>query len=345
MLRYLARRGPSVAMNAFKQPLRNFARPGYLKGGSNPVVKPSKEVANSNGIPSGRYSNELNPNYMQAVQDKRNRRYRIAGVITVGLVTFYVYNLGTVPISGRTRFMIIGPEQEQQMSVQAYDAMLHQFKGHIFPKNHPYTRLVREVGERIARAAGMNDLDWEFFVVDSPQMNAFVMPGGKVFVFSGILPLMGNKEGVATVLGHEVAHCFARHTGERMSLAFLFTILQGILLFTFGVDLNVSQYLIELFMNLPFSRKHETEADYIGLMLTAAAGYNPRAALEFWQRMERVQGDEGANFLSTHPSHQSRIKKINEWIPLALTIYHRVVHQASSLPIESIARELNTRKI
>jgi predicted Zn-dependent protease len=226
------------------------------------------------------------------------------------------------------------------MSLQEYDKVLKNSK---LSSNRQQVEMVRRVGFRIATAAeaflkeaGMQseikNLNWEFNLIEDDKLaNAWVMPGGKAAVYTGILKYTQNETGLAVVLGHEVAHAIARHGNERMS--------QGLLAQMGGVALSValsqnSAATQNLFMQaygagatvgllLPYSRLHENEADRIGLTLMARAGYDPREAVPFWQRMNKQGGRRPAEFLSTHPAPESRIANIKKYIPEAMPYYRK----------------------
>ncbi|KAL2255052.1 hypothetical protein VTK26DRAFT_4239 [Humicola hyalothermophila] len=197
----------------------------------------------------------------------------------------------------------------------------------ILPAWDPRTARVRRVLERLLPFSGMSDKDgWEVFVVDDPgTANAFVLPGGKVFVFSGILPLARNDSGLATVLGHEIAHNLADHVAERLSqdigasiVLYSLVILGGV----FGLGPLIMHMfgprLMDVAFGYPMSRLQESEADYIGLMMMAEACYDPNEAVHFWARMERAAGQGVPEWMSTHPTNINRIKKIQEWLPEAM---------------------------
>ncbi len=206
--------------------------------------------------------------------------------------------------------------------------------------NHPEAvRIVRKVGERIAQAANKPEYRWEFRVINDPEMvNAFAVPGGKVAVYTGIFPVARDEAGLAVILGHEVAHALARHAGERVSQSQLVGAGLAIAGAT-GVNPQLLQLLglgAAVGVILPFSRSQESEADRIGLILMAKAGYDPRVALEVWERMEKKEGSRGAppEFLSTHPGYETRTQQLRAYIPEALKFYspgERVVERLPSL--------------
>jgi predicted Zn-dependent protease len=237
----------------------------------------------------------------------------------------YVYNLEEVPITRRRRFNIISPEAEQQMmgGTEAYEMILKEFRGKILPAEHPHTRLVTKVVERLLPATGgLAGGEWRVHVVDDPnQKNAFVMPGGKVFVFTGILPICQDEAGLAAVLGHEIAHNVAHHAAERLSRSSITMIIALGFSLLFDVGGQLSNSITDLFLTLPNSRTQEAEADHIGLMIMAESCYNPSSALDFWARMKTAEQVEVPQFISTHPSHGDRAKHIKEWLPEAQRKY------------------------
>ncbi|KAI8811160.1 peptidase family M48-domain-containing protein [Cladochytrium replicatum] len=241
--------------------------------------------------------------------------------ISGALGVYYFRHIEEVPISGRRRFIDVSPNVEQILARTAYSQIMQEFRGKILPPNHPYSRFVGRVAERIIRVAGMDDLKWEVHVIDSPQRNAFVLPGGKIFVFVGILPIVQNEDGMAAVLGHEVAHQVARHSAEKLSYTKGLLMLQFLLSLIIDPRIVFDQTISEYGILRPFSRIAETEADYIGLKLMATACFDPRAALTMWERMKLVDGDRVApEYMSTHPGHDTRIKKIEQWLPEAIQI-------------------------
>ncbi|KAI8328292.1 peptidase M48 [Blakeslea trispora] len=195
------------------------------------------------------------------------------------------------------------------MAIQAYHEVMAQYGNRILPANHPYSKLVRRVAQRLVRVSGMDDMKWEFYVVNSPERNAFVLPGGKVFVFTGILPVVQNEDGMAAVLGHEISHQLARHSAEKFSFAKILFVLQFSLAL-FGVDPSFvfNRFSYNFLMMKPFSRKCETEADDIGLQLMALACFDPQEAIEVWKRMDALGEHDVPQFASTHPSHKNRIE-------------------------------------
>ncbi|KAK0643106.1 peptidase family M48-domain-containing protein [Cercophora newfieldiana] len=254
--------------------------------------------------------------------------YLIVGIAVSGAFLFYFSNLETVPVTGRTRFNVYGPDTVREAGEMQYRALLYELEkqgARILPDWDWRALRVKRVMRKLIPFSGMAGEDWEIFVIEDPHtQNAFVLPGGKVFVFSGILPMARTDSALAAVLGHEIAHNVADHVGERMSAAIgtniiLYSSMALVGFLGFGPLLMHwagSQFLDIAFGN-PMSRLQESEADYIGLMMMAEACYDPADAVEFWERMERAKGQEVPEWLSTHPSNMSRIKKIQEWLPKA----------------------------
>ncbi|CBX97487.1 hypothetical protein LEMA_P106180.1 [Plenodomus lingam JN3] len=246
--------------------------------------------------------------------------YRDVGLITAGTAGVYVYNLEEVPVSGRRRFNMISPMMEEMLGKSTVEQVRQQYRGRILPDSDPRVRLVKRVLARLlpyAEGEGLKNLDWEVAVIDSPEQNAFVAPGGKVFVFTGILPMCRDEDGIAAVLGHEIAHVVAHHTAERISQAPL-VLLAVLFLSLFDISFYTGKIVIDLFLSMPASRKHEGEADYIGLMMMAQGCFRPEAAMQFWARMEKLGQHGPPQILSTHPSHHNREAKIREWLPKAM---------------------------
>ncbi|EXJ89158.1 hypothetical protein A1O3_02222 [Capronia epimyces CBS 606.96] len=243
--------------------------------------------------------------------------------VGAGGTLFYVYNLEEVPITHRRRFNILSPETEKQLSEGAYQSTLQEYNGRILSSNHPLTKQVARVVERILPATGgLAGDDWRVHVIDDPQMkNAFVIPGGKVFVFTGILPICKTEAGLATVLGHEIAHNVAHHMAERLSRSSLTLLASLLFALLFQVDTRISNSAVDLLLELPNSRTQETEADHIGLLLMAEACYDPREAVAFWERMKASERYAPPQLLSTHPSSYNRVDHIEKWLPDAQTIY------------------------
>lgn len=240
--------------------------------------------------------------------------YTVVLVAVSGALIFYFSHLETVPVSGRTRFNVYSPESVRKAGEMEYKRLLWELEGkgvRVLPARDPRSVRVRRVMERLIPFSGMaSEEGWEVFVVDDPHTaNAFVLPGGKVFVFSGILGLARNDSGLATVLGHEIAHNLADHHGERLSqdvgasiVLYSLVILGG----AFGLGPLIMHFFGSRFLDVafgfPMSRLQESEADYIGLMMMAEACYDPQEAVGFWARMEKAAGQEVPEWMSTHPT-------------------------------------------
>ena len=246
----------------------------------------------------------------------------------------------TVPYTRRSQLILVSSEEESKLGAQAFQEVL----GKSRVDDRPVVRRpVEDVGQRIARAANRPDYRWQFAVIDDPkQQNAFALPGGKVAVYTGLFPVAETANGLAVVLGHEIAHVLARHGAERMSQAMAAqaggTFLGAILGSGPGTNALLAAYGLgaQVGVLLPYSRTQESEADHIGLLLMAQAGYDPHGALAFWQRMERAGGANPPEFLSTHPSHGMREQQIQAWLPEALR-YFEAAGRASDQPLPAIA--------
>jgi predicted Zn-dependent protease len=232
----------------------------------------------------------------------------------------------TVPYTGRHQIMLLPESSEVQMGLQSYQEVLKKSK--VVSQGESSERVTR-VGRRIATATGKTDYEWEFHLIEDKQVNAFCLPGGKVAVYTGILPVTQDDAGLAAVLGHEVSHAIARHGAERVS--------QGLLVQT-GLaatqaalsrnDPTTVQAVTALLgagasvgVMLPWGRAQESEADHMGLIYMAKAGYNPSAARDLWVRMAKMGGSRQPEFLSTHPAPATRIAQIEAWLPEALKYY------------------------
>jgi len=251
--------------------------------------------------------------------------------LALGLVAFALVFAGcsTVPVTGRSQLNLMSSGEEMKLGLTSFE----QIKKETKISNDPAANaLVQSVGKRIAAVAGadMPNAQWEFVVFDSKEANAFCLPGGKVGIYTGILPVTKDEAGLATVIGHEVAHATARHGAERMSEAMVIQTGGSLL----GVGMDVAKtdprwqaataaaygLTTQLGRELPHSRAQESEADQIGLIYMARAGYNPAAAVDFWRRFaafNQQSGDTTPVFLRTHPTDDARIRKLQEWLPRA----------------------------
>lgn len=238
----------------------------------------------------------------------------------------------TAPYTGRSQLMLVSEGDEIGAGEQAYR---HILRDSVLSDNSEALRLVRKVGERIARAANKAEYKWDFRVINDPEnVNAFCAPGGKVAVYTGIFPIAQDEAGLAVILGHEVAHALLRHSGERMSQSEILGAGLGIAGAT-GLNPQLLQALglgASVGLVLPFSRSQESEADHVGLILMAKAGYDPRASLGVWERMERKEKGAPPEFLSTHPGSETRIQQLRAWIPEALQYYQPTDRFVELLP-------------
>ena len=230
----------------------------------------------------------------------------------------------TVPITGRSQLQLVSGDHEVQMGAEAYKEILAKAKISTDPAANA---LVTRVGTRIAAATGRSDLPWEFKVIDDPQtVNAFALPGGKVAVYTGILPITRDEAGLAVVLGHEVSHVMARHSAERISEQLGAELVAKGIGAAIGLDPQITQAGAGLLVNtlfLPWGRKQESEADHLGLIYMAKAGYDPHAARDLWIRMAEASKGRARppEFLSTHPSEETRVRQIEGWLPEAMRSY------------------------
>lgn len=232
----------------------------------------------------------------------------------------------TVPVTGRKGLMLVSVEQERRLGVEAYAQALQEGRP---SKDAKAVARVREIGRRLAEAANRPDFDWEFNLLESDQINAWCLPGGKVAVYTGLLPVAKDDAGLAVVMGHEIAHALARHGAERMSQGMIAQMGGNLLAVAMSQQPEATRALysraygagVSVGALLPFSRAHESEADRIGLTLMAEAGYDPEAAVSFWERMAAATGGAGGKglekFLATHPSNAERIAQIRAWLPEA----------------------------
>ncbi len=260
--------------------------------------------------------------------------------IALLLLFLFIVSCSTVPLTGRKQLSLIPSSQMMSMSFQQYNQFL---KEHPTSKNVQQSQLVKKVGRKIQKAVEryfsqhnltdrLNGYNWEFNLVESKDVNAWCMPGGKVVFYTGIMPICKDEDGIAVVMGHEVAHAVAEHGGERMSQGLLTQLgglglalalqkkpkqTQQLWMTAFGIAAQVG-------VMLPFSRLHESEADHLGLIFMSMAGYDPHKAVEFWKRMaENKKGQAPPEFLSTHPSDQTRIHDLEKLIPEAMQYYKK----------------------
>lgn len=248
-------------------------------------------------------------------------------IILLFILTTTFSSCVTLPETGQKKLLLTSVSQENQMGEEGYKEVISKSK--LANKTSAYPILQR-VGSRIAAATGQTDFQWEYNLIEDKQLNAWCMPGGKIAVYTGILPYMKTEAGMAAVLGHEVAHATLRHSGQRMTQELGTQMVLGLA----GASISNSPYKQQLMAAmgagatvgfiLPYGRAHETEADTIGLRYMAEAGYDPRESLAFWQRFSK-ETSNGAppEFLSTHPGGATRIKNIKKNMKEMMKIYEQ----------------------
>ncbi|MFH1143010.1 MAG: M48 family metallopeptidase [Candidatus Eisenbacteria bacterium] len=260
--------------------------------------------------------------------------FRMAMVLLLGLLCA----CSRVPLTGRQQLNLIPASQINGLAAEQYQDFL---AAHELSDDRQATVMVKRVGQNIQRAVerfyaergeqeALREYEWEFNLVADDQVNAFCMPGGKVVVYSGILPIAQGDAGLAAVMGHEIAHAIAHHGNERMSQAMIAQLggmaleaalqqkpeqTRSLFMAAYGVGAQVG-------ILLPYSRMHESEADHLGLIFMAMAGYDPHAAVTLWQRMSEQQGGAAPpEFLSTHPADDTRIRDLQARLPEAMQYY------------------------
>jgi predicted Zn-dependent protease len=261
------------------------------------------------------------------------------GLFALMIAALLFQSCSLVPLTGRRQLSLVSDADMLSTSFVQYGQFL---KDNPLSANMAQTNMVRGVGWRIQNAVttyfaqnnlsqDLNGFVWEFNLVENKEVNAWCMPGGKVVVYSGILPVTQNETGLAVVMGHEIAHAVAKHSNERMSQELIAQLggetlaaalkqkpqqTQDIWMAVFGAGVQIGAVL-------PYSRLQEGEADHLGLIFMAMAGYDPNGSIEFWQRMSQNAGAKPPEFLSTHPSDENRIRKIKSEIPEAMKYYRR----------------------
>ena len=260
------------------------------------------------------------------------------------LVVLLLTGCATVPVTRRTQFNMLSEDRMLAMSRQQYRSFLEKERQEgdvLSPSESADARMVQQVGQRISSSveAYLSDhghkkqvkqFDWSFTLIDENQINAWAMPGGRTAIYTGILEVTQDASGLAVVMGHEIAHAVARHGNERMSqqlaaqlggVALAVAVrnkprtTQNLYMAAYGIGSQVGALL-------PFSRLHESEADKMGLVFMAMAGYDPREAPQFWKRMAEEGGKKPPVFLSTHPDDEQRIERLKQYMPKALEYYH-----------------------
>lgn len=259
--------------------------------------------------------------------------------ISILFIAIVCFQCAQVPITGRRQLSLVKNSEIIPMSVDQYQTVLKESK---LSTDAEQTALVKKVGVKIQKAvekymadngysSQLNGFAWEFNLIEEDVVNAWCMPGGKVAFYTGILPVCQDEKGIAVVMGHEVAHAIANHGRERMSQGLITNGFLGGLSVAMGQNPSGTQELLMQSIGagtqigmLKFSRNHESEADKLGLIFMSIAGYNPSEAPKFWERMAAQSGGaQPAEFMSTHPSHETRISDLNAQIPEAMKYYNK----------------------
>lgn len=326
-------RGPAIQTSLWRRQYYGRRRPEYIYFGG------SKQ--------QGGYSYNNYRNFWSnlSVQQKRIV-YSLGGVVFFFVLT----HIEEAPVTHRWRVMTTPEWMERIVTRSSFRQVMATYGNGILPENHPVSRQVAKVMVRLINAAheytdpttgqtvnlfterGKTDIplaDWKFYVIDDvamgqPTPNAFVIGGGKVFIFRSILPICEDENGLATVLSHELGHLLADHLGEKLTLSPFLLTLNMVMYSIFGSS-RPGDILINALLNTSFSREMETEADYIGLMVMSRACYDPQKAPRLWKNMmafERRNGEGPPELLSTHPSSNRRFNNISEWMPKALAVYN-----------------------
>lgn len=268
----------------------------------------------------------------------------------------------TVPISGRKQNLLVSDEQVLCLSEQQYQEYMKTAKK---STNTTNTAMVQRVGQRLANAvinylnsnglsAETSQYKWEFNLVQNNELNAFCMPGGKIVVYEGLLPVTQDEAALSIVLGHEIAHAVAKHSAERLSNAYKQE--YGLqILTTVASGMGVSNDMLQLgqivasaggqFFTAGFSRKQESEADHLGIVFAAMAGYDPQVAIPFWQRMSQASGGGSSSLLSDHPSDADRIQNLQGWMPEALQYYKPATTTTTTATTPTTKKTTKTVKI
>tara|TARA_Y100001970_G_scaffold288883_1_gene417567 strand:- start:849 stop:1697 length:849 start_codon:yes stop_codon:yes gene_type:complete len=270
-----------------------------------------------------------------------NRR-EFLGFIGCSCGGFFLNSCGTVPITDRKQLTLYPESVINRQAANAYNKLKNSKKIKLVTKGKDLNNVI-DIGEKISNSVSTffnsqnkNDptssFDWEYMLIDDKKVkNAWCMPGGKIAVYTGILDVAKNTNGLATIMGHEIAHAVAKHSVERMSAAMAVNVTTQIAdIFTGGkisqtrntVGRATGMDVLQLGIMNPFGRKQESEADYLGLIFSSLSGYNIKESTELWERMKKAnKGKEPPQFLSTHPSSDNRIKNLNKWIPKVILDY------------------------
>lgn len=256
----------------------------------------------------------------------KTKNFICTGLGLLAAIGLFIVGCSTVSETGRRQIMLLDDGQANSMGFNSFKQM----KESVPISNDPaHNALLQRVGERIASVVDLPGAEWEFVVFDSPEANAFCLPGGKVGIYTGILPITQSEDGLAVVIGHEVAHAVARHGAERVSSQVALQAGGAFLGIALGNKSQSTQQAAQvvygltsnLGVALPHSRTQESEADYLGLLYMARAGYNPEEAVHFWTRFSNFNRSQAGKqtpwFLRTHPLDTTRIENIKKWLPEA----------------------------
>ncbi len=254
-------------------------------------------------------------------------------ILILPLLLMFVVGCASNPYTQRSQLLMLSEDQEIGMGQKAWDDILND-RNVVISHDGADVDPVRRVAERIIASATRSQyakraksFEWEVITIKADDTkNAWALPGGKIAIYTGIFPAAFTESGLAAIMGHEVVHALARHGAERASQRLAADVGLGIASIALGMDPATSQ-LANLALTggilLPFSRSHESEADHIGLLLAAEAGYDPREAVRVWERMAEFSDGGPPEFLSTHPAHGTRIANLKRWMPEAIAIYER----------------------
>ncbi|MGA8654666.1 MAG: M48 family metallopeptidase [Chthoniobacterales bacterium] len=269
------------------------------------------------------------------------RSLRLLPILFAAIAFGWVYLTSetfTNPETGKKAHVGLSDTQEQQLGLQSFREVVSESN---LVQSGPAYELVRKVAARLIRVVdtGSRQYQWQVAVVENPAANAFCLPGGKIVVYTGILPITQNEAGLATVMGHEIAHATSRHGAQRVFQQNAMQIaMMGVQGSMADMDYGARQQVLGLLgagaqygVLLPFSRKHELEADRIGLKYMARAGYDPREAIAFWERMkEASQGKKPPEIASTHPADETRIRQLQELMPAAFEEYRKATGSSAN---------------
>jgi len=238
------------------------------------------------------------------------------------------------PETGRKSHVGMSVDQEAALGFQTYQQVLQQSET---VDSGPELEMVKRVAGRLENATGQigSQFDWKVSLIQDDKVNAFCLPGGKIVVYTGIIPVAQTEAALATVLGHEMAHATSRHGAQRVLQQNLTQIaLTGVAASLSDMDYDKQRMIMgalgagaQFGVLMPFGREHESEADHVGLIYMARAGYDPRESIRFWERMESANSTQPPEFLSTHPSHGTRIQQLQAWMPEAMKEYNRAEHR------------------